>query len=123
MYWPAGSLAAVAQPAQAQTVDKYPANRNIRIIVPFAAGGTSDVLARLIGHKLGAALRQQVVVDNRPGANGNLGTDIVAKSPPDGYTLVLVADGTVAINPGLYPKLPFDPEKTSLRSRAWRRCP
>jgi tripartite-type tricarboxylate transporter receptor subunit TctC len=103
-------LAAIAQPAQAQTADKYP-DRPIRMIVPFAAGGTSDALARLIGQKLGAALGQQVIVDNRPGANGNLGTDAAAKSPPDGHTLVLVADGTVAINPGLYPKLPFDPEK------------
>jgi tripartite-type tricarboxylate transporter receptor subunit TctC len=103
-------VAAIAQPAAGQTAGTYP-DRPVRIIVPFSAGGTSDVLARLIGHKLGAALRQQVIVDNRPGANGNLGTDIVAKSPPDGYTLVLVADGTVAINPGLYPKLPYDPEK------------
>lgn len=103
-------LAAVAQPAQAQTVDKFP-QRNIRMIVPFAAGGTSDVLARLIGQKLGVALGVSIIVDNRSGANGNLGTDAAAKSPPDGYTLVLVADGTVAINPGLYQKLPFDPEK------------
>jgi tripartite-type tricarboxylate transporter receptor subunit TctC len=103
-------LTATAQPAAGQTADIYPA-RAIRIIVPFSAGGTSDVLARLIGHKLGAALRQNVIVDNRPGANGNLGTDVVAKSPPDGYTLVLVADGTVAINPGLFAKPPYDSEK------------
>lgn len=103
-------LAMPARPADAQTADSYP-NRPIRMIVPFAAGGTSDVLARLIGEKLGTTLKQQVVVDNRPGANGNIGTDVAVKSAPDGYTLVLVADGTVAINPGLYPKLPFDPEK------------
>jgi len=107
--WLAG-LVAFAQPVQAQSTDDYP-NRPIRMVVPFAAGGTSDVLARLIGQKLGAALGQQIVVDNRPGANGNIGTDAVAKSQPDGYTLVLVADGTVAINPNLYPKLSFAPEK------------
>ena len=102
-------LAAIARPAEAQT-DAYP-DRPIRMIVPFAAGGTSDVLARVIGQKLGTMLGQQVVVDNRPGANGNIGTDVAAKSRPDGYTLVLVADGTVAINPGLHQSLPFDPEK------------
>src|SRR5687767_2505029 len=97
-------LAMATRHAEAQAADNYP-NRPIRMIVPFAAGGTSDVLARLIGEKLGVALKQQLVVDNRPGANGNIGTDVAVKSLPDGYTLVLVADGTVAINPGLYPKL------------------
>ena len=102
-------LAALA-PAAAQAPPDYP-NRPLRLIVPFAGGGTTDVLARLIGHQLGLALGQQVVIENRPGLNGNDGTDAAAKSPPDGYTIVLVADGTVAINPGLYPKLPFDPER------------
>ncbi|MBN9080919.1 MAG: hypothetical protein BGP04_21830 [Rhizobiales bacterium 62-17] len=102
-------LAALA-PAAAQAPPDYP-NRPLRLIVPFAGGGTTDVLARLIGHQLGLALGQQVVIENRPGVNGNVGTDAAAKSPPDGYTIVLVADGTVAINPGLYPKLPFDPER------------
>lgn len=102
-------LAALA-PAAAQAPPDYP-NRPLRLIVPFAGGGTTDVLARLIGHQLGLALGQQVVIENRPGVNGNVGTDAAAKSTPDGYTIVLVADGTVAINPGLYPKLPFDPER------------
>ncbi|MDT2020112.1 tripartite tricarboxylate transporter substrate binding protein [Methylocella sp. CPCC 101449] len=102
-------LAALA-PAAAQAPPDYP-NRPLRLIVPFAGGGTTDVLARLIGHHLGLALGQQVVIENRPGVNGNVGTDAAAKSTPDGYTIVLVADGTVAINPGLYPKLPFDPER------------
>jgi tripartite-type tricarboxylate transporter receptor subunit TctC len=94
----------------ARSEDNYP-NRPIRMVVPFAAGGTSDVLARLIGQDLGVALGQPVIVENRAGANGNIGTEVVAKSQPDGYTLVLVADGTVAINPSLYPDLPFDPER------------
>lgn len=102
-------LAALA-PAAAQAPPDYP-NRPLRLIVPFAGGGTTDVLARLIGHQFGLTLGQQVVIENRPGVNGNVGTDAAAKSTPDGYTIVLVADGTVAINPGLYPKLPFDPER------------
>lgn len=107
-------LAAVA-PAFTQSLAQSPAsdypNRPIRMVVPFAGGGTTDVLARLIGHQLGLAVGQQVVIENRPGVNGNVGTDAAAKSAPDGYTIVLVADGTVAINPGLYPKLPFDPQR------------
>ncbi len=88
----------------------YP-ERQVRMVVPFAVGGTSDVLARLIGQHLGEALGQQVVIDNRPGANGNIGSDLVAKAAPDGYTLLLVADGTMIINPSMYPSLPFDPAR------------
>jgi len=102
--------ASIPAMAQADAAGKYP-ERAIRMVVPFAAGGTSDVLARLIGEGLGSAIGQQVVVENRPGANGNIGTGSVANAAPDGYTLVLVADGTVAINPSLYPTLTFDPEK------------
>ena len=100
--------AASAQSDAARATAAYP-ERQIRMVVPFAVGGTSDVLARLIGHKLGEALGQQVVIDNRPGANGNIGSDLVAKAAPDGYTLLLVADGTMVINPSMYPNLPFDP--------------
>lgn len=103
-------LALLTSTGHAQSADKYP-ERIIRLVVPFAAGGATDVLARLLSHRLTASLGQQIVVENRPGANGNLGTDMVAKSAPDGYTLVLVADGTVAINPSLYSKLTYDPEK------------
>lgn len=107
----AASTACLSLSALAQTdARKYP-DKPVRLIVPFSAGGTSDVLARLVGQKLGEALGQQVVVENRPGANGNIGTDAVAKSPPDGYTLLLAVDGTIAINPSLYPNLPFNPEK------------
>src|SRR5215469_1813675 len=96
-------LALCAVPASAQ---EYPA-RPIRIIVPFAAGGAVDELARLIGDKLGASLRQPVVVENHPGAGGNLGADLVAKSAPDGYTILQTTNGQ-AISPSIYRALPFD---------------
>lgn len=86
----------------------YP-SRPIRLIVPFAAGGTSDILARLIGTALGEKLDGTVVVEDRPGAGGNLGSDYVAKSTPDGYTLVLASVGTHAINTSLYAHMPYDP--------------
>jgi tripartite-type tricarboxylate transporter receptor subunit TctC len=104
------ALTSFAQSTLARSEENYP-SRPIRMVVPFAAGGTSDVLARLIGQNLGVVLGQQIIVENRSGANGNIGTEVVAKSQPDGYTLVLVADGTVAINPSLYFNLPFDPER------------
>lgn len=82
-------------------------DKPIRIVVPFPAGGTSDVLGRLIGAKLSESLGQPVIVDNRPGSSGNLGADVVAKSPADGHTLVLMDVGNLVISPSLY-KLPFD---------------
>ena len=85
----------------------YP-NRTVRIVVPFAPGGGVDVLARLVGTKLSELTRQPVVVDHRPGAGGNLGADVVAKSPPDGYTILLAVSG-LAVSPSLYRTLPFDP--------------
>ncbi len=81
------------------------------MIVPFAPGGTTDVIARIIGQKLSDNLGQQVVIDNRPGANGNIGTEMAAKAPADGYTLVMSFDGTMAINPLVYRNLGFDPQK------------
>lgn len=102
--------AALAVHAAAAAAADYP-QRPIRLIVPFSAGGTSDVLARAVGQKLAENLGQPVVVENRPGANGNIGSDAVAKAAPDGYTLLLAADGTMAINPTLYPDLPFSPER------------
>ena len=92
---------AIAQP--------YP-TRSIRLVVPFAPGSTTDTLSRVIAQKLTDALGQQVVIDNRTGAGGNIGTDIAAKASPDGHTLVVVP-GSHAINASLYPKLPFDPIK------------
>jgi tripartite-type tricarboxylate transporter receptor subunit TctC len=86
---------------------EYPA-KPVRLIVPFAPGGNADIQARLFAQKLVEALGQQVIVDNRAGANGVIGSEAAAKSPPDGYTLLFVASGH-AINPGIYAKLPFDP--------------
>jgi tripartite-type tricarboxylate transporter receptor subunit TctC len=82
-------------------------NKPLRIIVPFAAGGAVDVLARLMGSKLSAALHQPVIVENRPGIGGNLGADVVAKSTPDGTTILLTPNGQ-AISPSLYRNLPYD---------------
>ena len=86
----------------------YP-TKPIRLIVPLTAGGPTDILARIIAAPLGAALGHQVIVDNRPGAGGNIGADLAAKSPPDGYTLFMGTSGPLAINSTLYPKLPYDP--------------
>ncbi|OYU30523.1 MAG: hypothetical protein CFE39_13140 [Comamonadaceae bacterium PBBC2] len=100
-------LAIAAWPVAAQTT--YPA-KPIKIVVPFPAGGTSDVLARMLGQKMTESWGQPVVVENRPGSSGNLGADLVAKSAPDGYTLVLMDVGNLVISPALF-KLPFTVEK------------
>src|SRR5471032_2401206 len=84
----------------------YPV-KAVRIIVPYPAGGTSDILSRLLSPRLNVVFGQPVVVDNRPGANGNLGADLVAKSAPDGYTMLLADLGALTISPSIY-KLPFD---------------
>jgi tripartite-type tricarboxylate transporter receptor subunit TctC len=91
------------------SAQNYPA-KAVRIIVPYPAGGTSDILARLLSAKLNEVLGQPIIVDNRPGANGNIGADLVAKSAPDGYTMLLADLGALAISPSIY-KLPFDPAK------------
>ena len=101
----AALLAAI--PAQAQ---QYP-NKAIRIVVPFAAGGTSDILARALGPHVTNAWGQPVIVENRTGANGNVGADFVAKSAPDGYTMLLSDVGALSINPSVYASMPFDPVK------------
>ncbi len=88
----------------------YP-SKAIRIIVPYTPGGTSDILARSIGQKLNQAWGQPVVVENRAGANGNIGANMVARSPADGYTLLLADVGALAISPSVFPDLPFDPAK------------
>jgi tripartite-type tricarboxylate transporter receptor subunit TctC len=86
-------------------------SRPVRIVVPFAAGGGVDILTRTLAQHLGERLGQQVLVEDRPGAGGNLGVDAVAKAPADGYTLLMATTGTHTINPGLYAKLPFDAER------------
>ena len=86
-------------------------NKTIKFIVPYPPGGTSDILARSLGPKLTEALGQPVLVENKPGATGNIGADFVAKSPADGYTLLLADIGSLAIAPSVFPTLPFDPVK------------
>jgi tripartite-type tricarboxylate transporter receptor subunit TctC len=102
------SAACAALPAFAQST--WP-TKPVRIVVPFAAGGTTDILARAIAPELSKAFGQQFIVDNRAGAGGNVGAEIVAHSPPDGYTLLMGTVGTHGINRALYAKLPYDPIK------------
>jgi len=86
----------------------YPV-KTVRIIVPFPAGGSTDIIGRVVAEQLTAAFGQQVIVDNRPGANGVIGTDLVAKAAPDGYTLLMGGIGSLSINPAIYSKIPYDP--------------
>ena len=90
--------------------ERYPA-KPVRVIVPFPAGGPTDIVGRVIAGKLSDLLGQQFVVENRTGGGGNIGTEVVAKAPPDGYTLLVATVSTHAINPGLYKKLSYDPVK------------
>jgi len=105
--WAAALLALLVPAATAQS---YP-SRQITLVVPFAPGGPADFLGRLIGQKMGEDLGQQVVIDNRPGANTIIGAQAVAKALPDGYTLLMAIDGTLVMNPFLYSKLAYDPFK------------
>jgi tripartite-type tricarboxylate transporter receptor subunit TctC len=105
------ALAALAASAlTASAMAQFP-NKPIKIVVPFTAGGTTDILARAVGGELQKALGQPVVIENRAGAGGNIGADVVAKSPADGYTLLMGTVGTHAINVTLYPKMPYDAVK------------
>jgi len=102
----AATLCLAPVPALAQYPDKP-----IRLVVPWPAGGGTDVAARAVAAPLSERLKQPVVVDNRPGANGSIGTDVVARAPKDGYTLLMVTADTNAIGPHVYPKLPYDVRK------------
>ena len=102
------ALAPFFQAATAQ--EDYPA-RPVRVIVPYLAGGAADIFARTLAQKLGDALKHPFVVENRAGANGGIGSEFVAKSAPDGYTLLATASGPITVNPILYAKVPYDPVK------------
>ena len=104
----AAATLAVAGTAAAQGA--FP-SKPINIIVPFSAGGTTDILARIVGQALGTELGQAVIIDNKPGAGGNIGGQQAARSPADGYTLFMGTVGTHAINQSLYKKMPYDPIK------------
>ena len=104
-------LAAAMLPAAPALARAQAFDHSLRIIVPNAPGGTSDILARLIAGPLGRALGQSVIVENRAGAGGNIGADFVAKSPPDGHTLLLLDVSVLATNPSLFARLPFDVER------------
>ena len=96
--------------AYAQGAGSFPA-KPIRVIVPYPPGGGTDMIGRPLAQRLTESLKQQVIVDNRGGAGGNIGMELAAKSPPDGYTLVLALTAQLAVNPALYKKLPYDPLK------------
>ena len=129
---PAALLVICAVSPSLAHAQNYP-NKTIRMIVPFPAGGATDIVARLVAQKLGDAMGQQVIVDNRGGAAGTIGSDLAAKSPPDGYTILIGTSSTHAIAQSLYAKLPYDSVKdfapvigiaTPLScSRCIRRCP
>ena len=107
-YWLAIALGlSIVAPAGALAEDAYP-SKPIRIIVGYSPGGTTDIIARIIGAQLTKTLHQAVVVENRPGAGGNIGGDFVAKAAPDGYTLMLGTAGTMAVNPWIYKNMQFD---------------
>jgi len=112
-------LGAMSAPQSVPAQD-YP-SKPIRWIIPYSPGGTSTFLARMIAEKLTEAWKQPIIIDNRTGANGNIGTAAAAKAAPDGYTMVLVAS-TYTMNPAVYPNLPFDSEKdlTGVTTLLWQ---
>ncbi|MSO90483.1 MAG: tripartite tricarboxylate transporter substrate binding protein [Acetobacteraceae bacterium] len=103
-------LACCAIGASASAQDTYP-SKPVRLVVPFAVGGPSDIVARILSARMIESLGQQIIVDNRAGASGKIGSDSVAKAAPDGYTLVMATVSTHAINPGLFKSMPYDPLK------------
>lgn len=105
-------LAALAAPFVSRASAQGFPTKPITLVVPFTPGGTTDILARLIGQKLETALGQTIVIENKPGAGGSVGAGAVANAAPDGHTLLLAHIGTLAINPGLYPNLSYDPLKS-----------
>jgi tripartite-type tricarboxylate transporter receptor subunit TctC len=105
-----GLVVLCSLPPEAGAQEDYP-TRPVRVIVPYLAGGAADIFARTLAQKLGDALKQPFLVENRAGANGGIGSEFVAKSAPDGYTLLATASGPITVNPVLYAKVPYDPVK------------
>jgi tripartite-type tricarboxylate transporter receptor subunit TctC len=104
------AAALAVAPCGAIAADRFP-DKPIRFLVPYPPGGSTDPIVRIVSQKLAEAWKEQIVIDNRGGGGGNVATDIVAKAPADGYTVLLGTVSTICINPALYPKLPFDPVK------------
>ncbi len=104
------ALCAASLTAASAAAQSYP-GKSVRVIVPFAAGGATDIVARVVAQKLGETWGQQVVVDNRAGAGGNIGGELAAKSTPDGYTLFMTSGSIITANQHIYKKMPFDPAK------------
>jgi tripartite-type tricarboxylate transporter receptor subunit TctC len=102
--------AVLASAAHAQTAASFP-SKPVRLIVPYPPGGGADTIVRPLAQRLGENLKQQVITDNRGGANGNIGMELAAKAPPDGHTIVFALTGQLAVNPALYKKVPYDPVK------------
>src|SRR5881394_4469144 len=96
--------------AASLAADPFP-SKPVKIIVPYAAGGVADLLPRVVGEKLSQIWKQPVVIENKPGASGNIGMELAARAEPDGYTLVLAPTGNLTVNPILFPNLPFNPQK------------
>ena len=103
------SMLAILRERVTPPAQNYP-NKPVRIVVPYAPGGGVSILAQIVGNKMSELMKQPIVIDNRPGAGGNLGADLVAKSPPDGYTILLHSSAMSSAS-SLYTKLPFDPVK------------
>ena len=103
-------LAAISAVSGNAAAQAWPA-RPVKLVVPFAAGGTTDVVGRIVGQKLGELWGQSVLVENRGGAGGNVGADAVAKSPNDGYTLLMASGSIFTVNPHMYKRMPFDAQK------------
>jgi len=97
-------------PAASVAADPFP-SKPVKIIVPYAAGGVADLLPRVVGEKLSQIWKQPVVIENKPGASGNIGMELAVRAEPDGYTLVLAPTGNLTVNPILFPNLPFNPQK------------
>jgi tripartite-type tricarboxylate transporter receptor subunit TctC len=110
LFFASMALGYVAWPLGAAAQQPYP-NRLIKVIHPYVAGGPTDIVARAIADKMSISLKQPIVIENRPGAGGNIGTEAIARAAPDGYTLGVVLGTTLTVNPSLYNKLSFDPDR------------